>query len=156
MLPGRDAFCLGIGAAFALMVLFIPIPSFFLRLVIGVFFLMLGMILALLRVGPDRVPVEVWLMRRLRYARSARRYTYYHPQEVAPEPEPQPAPLPPMPPVTHEPASPQRPAWKPVSMAWDEIGVGPLITLTLAILGAYLVVWLYQGGAAEIALFFRR
>ncbi|MCX7634845.1 hypothetical protein QYE77_15045 (plasmid) [Thermanaerothrix sp. 4228-RoL] len=147
MFLGRDAFWLGFGAVLALIALFIPLP-FFARLTVGILFLILGMAIALMRVGPDRLPPEQWLIRRLRYLRAARQYTYYKPQS-SPQP-PSPPPVPEPPPRTPEPSS-----FKPVQWAWDDIGYSSLITVALAVLGVYLVVWLYQGGAAEIASLFK-
>jgi hypothetical protein len=152
MFLGRDAFWLGLGAVFALIALFIPLP-FFARLTIGILFLVLGMTIALMRVGPDRLPPEQWLIRRLRYLRAVRQYTYYKPQSPSPSPPPPPAPEPP--PPAPAPSSMPSFSFKPVQWAWDDVGYSSLITIALAVLGVYLVVWLYQGGAAEIASLFK-
>ena len=47
------------------------------------------------------------------------------------------------------------PSLRPVDLAWNEIGVYPLLTALLGVVGVYFVVWLYQGGAAELALWFQ-
>jgi hypothetical protein len=43
----------------------------------------------------------------------------------------------------------------PLALAFEEVGVYPLVTLFLAVLGAYFVYWLAQGGAEQLGLIFR-
>jgi len=162
MIVGRDAFWLGFGAVFALAALFVPFPFAF-RLFIGVLFLAFGMVMALLRVGPDKIPVEQWLIRWVRYMRSQRRYTYQdNPVFNTPSQRPEPPKAAPNLNVPYEPQSyptegtqpvPHRDSlsWSPMSFAWDEVGYYPVISVLLGVLGAYLVYWLYSFGAAEIA-----
>jgi hypothetical protein len=118
-------------------------------------------VLALLRLGSDRIPLEEWLLRRMRFHLQARRYTYQQPgyphkrperlgkwqrQQDARDPEKQPA-FPTKPRI-----SPPMGSRYPVTLAFDEIGIYPLVTALLAVLGIYFLVWLAQGGAAEISL----
>ena len=44
---------------------------------------------------------------------------------------------------------------RPVNLAWDEVGVYPLLTALLGVVGAYFAVWLANGGAEELSLWFR-
>src|SRR3990172_11998559 len=73
MFNDRDLGILGAGALLAVLCLFLPF-SFVGKVVIGFLVLVGFMALALLRLGPDRVPPEVWLMRRFRYAHQTRKY----------------------------------------------------------------------------------
>jgi hypothetical protein len=38
----------------------------------------------------------------------------------------------------------------PLTFALDEVGIYPLVTVLLAVLGIYFLTWLAQDGAAEI------
>ena len=73
MFNDRDLGILGAGALLAVLSLFLPL-SFAGKVVVGFLVLVAFMALALLRLGPDRVPLEVWLMRRFRYSMQTRQY----------------------------------------------------------------------------------
>ena len=73
MFNDRDLGILGAGALLAVLCLFLPL-SFAGKVVIGFLVLIGFMALALLRLGPDRVPLEVWLTRRFRYSMQTRQY----------------------------------------------------------------------------------
>jgi len=155
MFNDRDLGILGGGALLAVLCLFLPLP-FVGKVVIGFLVLVGFMALALLRLGPDRVPPEMWLMRRFRYANQTRKYvnqqeptTRKTQQESLPANQPRQAPAPAMSVAT------TIPNLLPLDLAWNEIGVYPLLTALLGVVGVYFVVWLYQGGAAELALWFQ-
>ena len=113
------------------------------------------------RLGPDRVPLEVWLMRRVRYSMQARQYV--NQQEATRRAQPAPTSMPaekkpraPQTPRTEPPAPlPSIPALHPLDLAWNEIGVYPLLTAFLAVVGVYFAVWLAQGGAQELSIWFQ-
>jgi hypothetical protein len=44
---------------------------------------------------------------------------------------------------------------RPVTFAWEEIGVYRLVTMLLAVVGIYFIFWLVQGGAQEIGHWMR-
>ena len=73
MFNDRDLGILGAGALLAVLCLFLPL-SFAGKVVIGFLVLIGFMALALLRLGPDRVPLEVWLTRRFRYSMQTKQY----------------------------------------------------------------------------------
>jgi len=162
MFNDRDLGILGGGALLAVLCLFLPLP-FVGKVVIGFLVLVGFMALALLRLGPDRVPPEVWLMRRFRYANQTRKYvnqqepsTCKTQQESVPANQLRQASAPGRPissPVANTVNS--LPNLRPLDLAWNEIGVYPLLTALLGVVGVYFVVWLYQGGAAELALWFQ-
>ena len=160
MFNDRDLGILGAGALFAVLSLFLPL-SFAGKVAVGFVVLVAFMALALLRLGPDRVPPEVWLMRRFRYTMQTRRYV--NQQEASRAQSVQNAPPPPPPPEqkshipkTERPApSISVPVMRPLDLAWNEIGVYPLLTAFLAVVGVYFAVWLAQGGAQELSIWFQ-
>lgn len=157
MFNDRDLGILGAGALLAVLSLFLPFP-FAGKVVTGFLILVAFMALALLRLGPDRVPLEVWLMRRFRYSMQTRQYVNQQeetrraqststsaPAEKkarAPKAE-RPAPIPSVPDL------------RPLDLAWNEIGVYPLLTAFLAVVGVYFAVWLANGGAKELGMWFQ-
>jgi hypothetical protein len=135
---------------------------FILKAFLGGSLLVGVMVVALLRLGPDRVPLEVWLKRRWGFGRKPKRYAYHHPK---PEPKKQTVSMhQPDKPATKEvptPPSVMKPtsckletvslvAFRPVDLAWDEIGTYNLIRLWLLVVGVYVVYWIFKGGAEEI------
>lgn len=160
MFNDRDLGILGAGALLAVLSLFLPL-SFAGKVVVGFLVLVAFMAVALLRLGPDRVPLEVWLMRRFRYSMQTRQYV--NQQEATRRAQPAPTSMPaekksraPQTPRAEPPAPlPSIPALHPLDLAWNEIGVYPLLTALLAVVGVYFAVWLAQGGAQELAIWFR-
>lgn len=73
MFNDRDLGILGAGALLAVLCLFLPF-SFVGKVVVGFLVLVGFMALALLRLGPDRVPPEVWIARRFRYSMQTKQY----------------------------------------------------------------------------------
>lgn len=148
MFNDRDLAILGAGALLAVLCLLIPIP-FAGKVVLGMTVLVGFMFAALLRLGPDRIPLEEWLLRRIRYHFQARRYTYQQPiaQPTSPQtltpPKPQPRPRPAITPVIA--------VHIPFTLAFDEVGIYRLVTALLAVVGVDFIFWLWQGGAAEMA-----
>ena len=159
MFNNRDLGILGAGALLAVLCLFLPI-SFVGKVVIGFLVLVGFMALALLRLGPDRVPPEVWMMRRFRYAMQTRQYVN---QQTATRKTDRASPTPPR--QKHERPSVERlhhvPSFdaqtmiRPVDLAWEEVGIYPLLTALLGVVGVYFAVWLANGGAEELSIWFR-
>ena len=143
----------------AVLSLFLPL-SFAGKVVVGFLVLVAFMALALLRLGPDRVPPEVWLMRRFRYSMQARQYVNQQEasrtRSVQNTPPPPPSEKKSRLPKTERPApSVSVPVVRPLDLAWNEIGVYPLLTAFLAVVGVYFAVWLAQGGAQELSIWFQ-
>jgi hypothetical protein len=160
MFNDRDLGILGAGALLAVLCLILPLP-FVGKIVLGLFVLVGFIVLALLRLGPDRIPLEEWLRRRIRFRLQARRYTFQQPgysrkdrwrlgkqrsQTEVQEPE-----KPSSPPAQTTESRPIE-GYRPLSFALDEIGSYPLVTVFLAVIGVYFLFWLAQDGANEIAL----
>ncbi len=146
MFNDRDLGILGAGALLAILCLFLPF-SFAGKVVAGFLVLVAFMALALLRFGPDRVPTEVWLKRRIRYAFQTRQYVNQQTASRRDETGAATAK------ARSEPAA-TSPSFRPVDLAWDEIGVYPLLTILLGVVGVYFAVWLHNGGAEELSLLF--
>ena len=149
MFNDRDLGILGAGALLAVLCLFLPF-SFVGKVVVGFLVLVAFMALALLRLGPDRVPPEVWLTRRFRYAMQTRQYVNQQTESRKTESGPTPK----QKPDYNAPSFSAHTVMQPVGMAWNEIGVYPLLTVLLGVVGVYFTVWLANGGAEEISLWF--
>jgi hypothetical protein len=153
MFNDRDLFILGSGGLLAVFALFLPFPLVG-KMIAGVSVLVVFMLAALLRFGPDRVPLEEWLRRRIRFSARSQRFVFQQRGWQPPANQPTPVPATPAP---ARPASSVKPRTNllPVDLAFDEIGIYPLVTVFMFVLGVYFVVWLVNGGAGEIALLFR-
>ena len=161
MFNDRDLGILGAGALLAVLCLFLPF-SFAGKVVIGFLVLIGFMALALLRLGPDRVPLEVWLTRRFRYSMQTRQYvnqqtatrkteSVQSSQKQKPE-----RPVKERPTIEHSAPSFSAPSVvHPIDLAWNEVGVYPLLTALLGVVGVYFAVWLANGGAVELSFWFR-
>ncbi len=161
MFNDRDLGILGAGALLAVLCLFLPL-SFAGKVVIGFLVLIGFMALALLRLGPDRVPLEVWLTRRFRYSMQTRQYvnqqtatrktdSVQSSQKQKPE-----RPVKERPTIEHSAPSFSAPSVvHPIDLAWNEVGVYPLLTALLGVVGVYFAVWLAKGGAVELSFWFR-
>ena len=161
MFNDRDLGILGAGALLAVLCLFLPL-SFAGKVVIGFLVLIGFMALALLRLGPDRVPLEVWLTRRFRYSMQTRQYvnqqtatrkteSVQSSQKQKPE-----RPVKERPTIEHSAPSFSAPSIvHPIDLAWNEVGVYPLLTALLGVVGVYFAVWLANGGAVELSFWFR-
>ena len=157
MFNDRDLGILGAGALLAVLCLFLPL-SFAGKVVIGFLVLIGFMALALLRLGPDRVPLEVWLTRRFRYSMQTRQYvnqqtatrkteSVQSSQKQKPE-----RPVKERQTIEHSAPSFSAPSVvHPIDLAWNEVGVYPLLTALLGVVGVYFAVWLANGGALELS-----
>ncbi len=157
MFNDRDLGILGTGALLAVLCLFLPL-SFTGKVVIGFLVLVSFMALALLRLGPDRVPPEVWLMRRFRYAMQTRQYVNQQTASKKTEAGQSPKQKEERQSFHHErhASEPDPHTWQssPVGLAWSEVGIYPLLTALLGVLGIYFAAWLARGGAQELSIWF--
>jgi hypothetical protein len=170
MINDRDLGIIGAGAFLTVLCLLFKWP-FVIRVVVGLLILVTFMILALLRLGPDREPIEVHLARWLNILRSPRKFVLGGGQvrsrpgivrrtraDARPDPVQAPAPGVPVP----VPSRSNAPATsglaisiKPVTLALEEVGVYHLVTVLLAVIGLYFIFWLVQGGTGQIGHWMR-
>jgi hypothetical protein len=146
----RDLGLLGAGALLTVLCLVLPLP-FVGKAVLGLFTLVGFTILALLRLGPDRIPLEIWLLRRVRFRLQAHRYTYQQPGYTQPRPQLAKKSKKRAAPPADRPTLEQVEAARPIVFALDGLGTYPLVTVLLAVIGVYVLVWLMQGGAQAVA-----
>jgi hypothetical protein len=155
MFNNRDISVLGAGALLAVLCLFLPF-SFVGKVVVGFLVLVGFMALALLRLGPDRVPPEVWAKRRFRYAMQTRQYVNQQTATCKTESAQTPKQKPERPVIERQVAPFTPPTVsRPIDLAWNEVGVYPLLTALLGVVGVYFAVWLAKGGAEELAIWFK-
>ena len=142
MFNDRDLTIMGIGAIAAVICLLIPSLGLVLKGVIAFIVLIFFMALALVRIGPDRVPMEVFLKRRIKFATQVRRYTYHGDHQLE-KTSPMPA---------------ARPAqqFRPIALQLDGSNVYWVVTIWLGVIGLYFVIWLQNGGAEEISFWLRQ
>jgi hypothetical protein len=100
-------------------------------------------------------------MRRFRYSMQTRQYVNQQAAtrktEGDPSPSKQKAQRPTVererPAPSYQPQMPQA-NMRPIDLAWNEVGVYPLLTVLLGVVGIYFAVWLANGGAQELAFWF--
>ena len=174
MINDRDLGIIGAGAFLTVLCLLFNWP-FVVRVVIGLLVLVTFMIVALLRLGPDREPIEVHLIRLLNNLRSPRKFilgggqasskTVLPPRAQAKAPIaptqaaaanlPLPVPQVSIPKKSVAGVSGAAISLKPITFAWEEIGIYRLVTVLLAVVGIYFIYWLVQGGAQQIGHWMR-
>ena len=174
MINDRDLGIIGAGAFLTVLCLLFKWP-FVVRVVVGLLVLVTFMIIALLRLGPDREPIEVHLSRRLNNLRSPRKFILGGGQassKTIPPPRAQAeAPAAPvqvaaanLPPPGLQRSIPKRStagtsgmaiSMRPVAFAWEEVGIYRLVTVLLAVVGIYFIFWLVQGGTQQIGQWMR-
>ena len=174
MINDRDLGIIGAGAFLTILCLLFNWP-FVARVVVGLLVLVTFMIVALLRLGPDREPIEVHLIRLLNNLRSPRKFILgggrgsskkvppARTQAVSPAVPVQGAavniPIP-IPQVSFTQqsingVSDAAISMKPITFAWEEVGTYRMVTVLLAVVGIYFIFWLVQGGAQEIGAWMR-
>jgi hypothetical protein len=165
MINDRDLGIIGAGAFLTVLCLLFQWP-FVVRVVVGMLVLVTFMIVALLRLGPDREPIEVHLTRWLNNLRSPRKFILGGGQassKTVPPPRsqaaaanvPPPGPQVPFPKRSTAGTSGAAISMKPVTFAWEEVGIYRLVTVLLAVVGIYFIFWLVQGGTQQIGHWMR-
>ena len=174
MINDRDLGIIGAGAFLTVLCLLFNWP-FVARVVVGLLVLVTFMIVALLRLGPDREPIEVHLIRLFNNLRSPRKFILgggrasskkvpppqahteapIAPVQAAAASIPPPVPHVPLPRISVSGVSNAAILLRPVTFAWEEIGVYRLVSVLLAVVGIYFIFWLVQGGAQQIGHWMR-
>ena len=174
MINDRDLGIIGAGAFLTVLCLLFNWP-FMARVVVGLLVLVTFMIVALLRLGPDREPIEVHLIRLFNNLRSPRKFILgggrasskkvppprahteapIAPVQAEAASIPSPVPQVPIPRISVTGVSTAAISLKPVTFAWEEIGIYRLVSVLLAVVGIYFIFWLVQGGAQQIGHWMR-
>ena len=142
MQDNRQLWVLGTGGFFAILCL-LPSWNFTFKIIVATVILIIAMVLAFVKYGTDRVPLELYLIRKIRYNFSKPlRYSYYGKGKTYSQ----------VPPVDDRPA----PAFTPLTVDWDESNIYFLLTVWLSVIGMYFLVWLYKTGALEMAAGFEK
>ncbi len=112
-------------------------------------FLVVGfaLFLAMARFGPDRVPLEVYLVRRIAWHRRQRRFSYLRPAS----PPPPPPSVKPSPAISPQAPKPAPPPLAPIQWIPSSSAAYGLATTLAVVAGAYFLLWLQHGGLWEIA-----
>jgi len=142
MFNDRDLTIMGIGAIGAVICLLIPSLGLVLKGVIAFVVLILFMAWALVRMGPDRVPLEIFLQRRVKFATQVRRYTYHGDHQLKNKPPPIP---------TSSSAH-----FRPIALQLNGSNIYWVVSIWLGVVGLYFVIWLQKGGAEEISFWLRQ
>ena len=148
MFNDRDLTLLGAGAFAAILCIMLPI-SLIAKIILAILVLVVFMVIALLRLGPDRVPVEVFLTRRIRFMRESRLYTYNGGKRTSATTASQAAA------ATQKMTESRSPAlaYQPLMLDWEGVGVYWIVTAWLTLIGAFFVHWLATGGSSQISFF---
>ena len=141
MFNDRDLTIMGVGAIAAVISLLIPSLGLVLKGIIAFVVLMIFMAVALIRLGPDRVPMEVFLKRRIKFATQIRQHTYHGGRDTAI-------------PATQIAKTPSH--FRPLSLKLDDGNIYWVVSIWLAVIGIYFVIWLQNGGAEEISFWIRQ
>lgn len=150
MFNDRDIAVIGIGAFASVLCLLLPV-SFPWKVGIGFTVLAAAMVAALIRLGRDRLTLEEYLIRRVRFRLRPKLWTFRN-RDMPARPGPWRKSIPPREerPVQSEPASARGPV--PVAVAWRLEGVRAerLASLLMIVVGLYFLDWLRTGGAAVL------
>jgi hypothetical protein len=141
MFNDRDLTIMGVGAIAAVICLLIPSLGLVAKGIIAFVVLMIFMALALIRLGPDRVPMETFLKRRIKFATQIRQHTYHGGRDTAI-------------PSAHIPKTSSH--FRPLSLQLDDSNIYWVVSIWLAVIGIYFVIWLQNGGAEEISFWIKQ
>jgi hypothetical protein len=150
MFNDRDIAVIGIGAFASVLCLLLPVP-FPWKIGIGFIVLAAAMVAALIRLGRDRLTLEEYLFRRIRFRLRPKLWTFRN-RDMPAQPGPWRKSAPPreVRQVQPEPVPAYRPV--PVAVAWrmDGVRAERLASLLMIVVGAYFLYWLRTGGAAVL------
>lgn len=140
MFNDRDLGILGGGALGAILCLMFPWP-FAVKVTVAIVTLVVSMALAFARFGADRLTLEQYIKRQIVFQFQPRRYSYFRKGEPVRNPS-----LP-------RQSRTRQPIIGPISFRLDETGLYWLMTVWLAVIGAYVVYWAHYLDGMEHAAF---
>ncbi len=139
MFEDRDLYILGSGGLLAIFFL-LPSWPFWLKVSLALIVMVVSLVVALMRFGSDRVTIEEQLIRIIKYRNKAKDYSYYG-GKVGRSSSP----------LDAQKSSPGYES-APVTLAWDDANIYALMTVWLAVIGIYFLVWLKNTGQFDLAL----
>lgn len=137
MIEDRALYILG-GGGFLAVLCLLPNWPFAVKIASALVILVIAMVFALMKLGPDQDTIEGLIFKRLRFLLATKKYNYYGRAQNRG--------------VAGDNAGAKQAAsiW-PIYLDWDATNVYFLLTVWLAVIGIYFTVWLHNGGAAELA-----
>ena len=140
MFEDRDLYVLGGGGLLAILCL-LPGWPFWLKVTLALVIMVISLVLALARFGHDRRTLEKHLYYSLLYLNKAKFYSYFRRGATRPSA------------AYDGPASQETVI---VTMAWDDLNIYILMTVWLAVIGIYFIVWLKNGGQLELSVWLQQ
>jgi|SRR5271157_3260368 len=139
MFEDRDLYILGGGGLLAILCL-LPSWPFWLKVTLALVIMIISLVIALARFGHDRRTLEKHIYYSLRYINEAKNYSYFGRSSTKLS-------------ATHD-----KPAPEPVvvTMAWDDLNIYILMTVWLAVIGIYFIVWLKNSGQLELSVWLQQ
>lgn len=139
MFEDRDLYILGGGGLLAILCL-LPGWPFWLKVTLALVIMIISLVMALARFGHDRRTLEKHIYYSLRYINEAKNYSYFRRSS------------------TKASAARDKQAPEPVvvTMAWDDLNIYVLMTVWLAVIGIYFIVWLKNRGQLELSVWLQQ
>ena len=140
MFEDRDLYILGGGGLLAILCL-LPGWPFWLKVTLALVIMIISLVIALARFGHDRRTLEKHIYYSLRYINEAKNYSYFGRSSTK------------LSAARDKPTS-QEPVV--VTMAWDDLNIYVLMTVWLAVIGIYFIVWLKNSGQLELSVWLQQ
>jgi len=144
MFNDRDLYILSGGGLLAVVCL-LPSWPFALKVSLAILIMVLALIIALMRFGKDRNVLEKHLYYSARYSFMPKLFSYFGRGATSVSSS-----------GRGSRANTPVPSTIPITLAWDDMNVYLLMTVWLAVIGIYFVVWLRNTGQLELALWIRQ
>ena len=140
MFEDRDLYVIGGGGLLAILCL-LPGWPFWLKVTLALLIMILSLVIALSRFGHDRRTLEKHIYYSLRFLNETKNYSYFwrSPTRLSTLP------------MASRPAEPVV-----VTMAWDDLNIYILMTVWLAVIGIYFIVWLKNSGQLELSVWLQQ
>ena len=139
MFEDRDLYILGGGGLLAILCL-LPGWPFWLKVTLALMIMIISLVIALARFGHDRRTLEKHIYYSLRYLNEAKDYSYFGRSSTKFS-------------AVRDKAVPEPVV---VTMAWDDLNIYILMTVWLAVIGIYFIVWLKNSGQLELSVWLQQ
>ena len=141
MFEDRDLYVIGGGGLLAILCL-LPGWPFWLKVTLALLIMILSLVLALYRFGHDRRTLEKHVYYELQFLTKTKNYSYFWRSPIR----------------FFTTAAYGKPAAEPVvvTMVWDDLNIYILMTVWLAVIGIYFIVWLKNSGQLELSVWLQQ